>query len=127
MKNVIKILTLTIIFIFVFVLTPSFALAWDDCPKDKVNDSYPGDCARYIDTDGNGICDHSEPAPEDRIESSGENAEEEVEGSAASARISDSQKDDLFPNYFAAIAITAISLAVIVGYVTYRNLKTKKP
>lgn len=47
--------------------------AWDDCPKGKVNDPYPGDCARYIDTDNNGICDHSEPAPEDRESGSSEN------------------------------------------------------
>ncbi len=48
------------------LLTPQTIFAWDDCPKGLTNDPYPGNCARYIDTDGNGICDHSEPAPEDR-------------------------------------------------------------
>ena len=57
----------TIFFIlFLFVLFPATSLAWDDCPYDKVNDAYPGDCARYIDTDNDGICDHSQPAPADR-------------------------------------------------------------
>lgn len=46
---------------------PVAALAWDDCPKGMTNDPYPGSCSRYIDTDSNGICDHSEPAPMDRI------------------------------------------------------------
>lgn len=40
---------------------------WDSCPFGEVNDSYPGDCARYIDSDGDGICDLSQPAPEDRV------------------------------------------------------------
>jgi len=51
---------------FFFISTPS-AMAWDDCPFGKENDPYPGDCSRYIDTDNDGICDHSQPAPEDRI------------------------------------------------------------
>lgn len=45
---------------------PSNALAWDDCPLGLENDEYPGECPRYIDTDNDGICDHSQPAPEDR-------------------------------------------------------------
>jgi hypothetical protein len=47
-------------------LWPSPALAWDDCPFGMVNDQYPGDCSRYIDTDNDSICDHSQPAPENR-------------------------------------------------------------
>ena len=31
------------------------------CPLELVNDPYPGDCNLYIDADGNGICDLSEP------------------------------------------------------------------
>lgn len=38
-------------------------LAWDDCPFGMVNDSYPGSCPRYIDTNNDGICDHSQSAP----------------------------------------------------------------
>ena len=48
-----------------FISKPVFA--WDDCPVGEVNDSFPGECARYIDTDNDGICDHSQPAPEDRM------------------------------------------------------------
>ncbi|AIJ05975.1 hypothetical protein JH146_1132 [Methanocaldococcus bathoardescens] len=52
------------IFLFFSLLNLSFA--WDDCPFGKTNSScyYPGECGRYIDTNNNGICDHSEPAPE---------------------------------------------------------------
>jgi len=40
--------------------------SWNDCPKGLVNDPYPGECKDYIDTDGDGICDHSEPPPWER-------------------------------------------------------------
>jgi hypothetical protein len=46
---------------------PSIALAassiWNSCPKGKVNDTYPGDCHDYIDTNKDRICDRSQPAP----------------------------------------------------------------
>ena len=31
-----------------------------DCPHGEVNCEYPGNCARYVDTNNNDICDHSE-------------------------------------------------------------------
>ena len=31
------------------------------CPRGLVNDPYPGRCRRYVDANGNGICDLSEP------------------------------------------------------------------
>lgn len=56
-----------IIFILILsILIPATTLAWDDCLRDKIDCPAPGDCARYIDTDNDQICDHSQPAPEDR-------------------------------------------------------------
>lgn len=37
--------------------------SWEDCPKGLVNDTYPGECGEYVDTNDNGICDHSEEMP----------------------------------------------------------------
>ena len=31
------------------------------CPFGQVNDPYPGQCKRYVDTNDNGVCDLSEP------------------------------------------------------------------
>jgi len=31
------------------------------CPHGQVNDKYPGRCGRYVDRNGNNICDLSEP------------------------------------------------------------------
>lgn len=37
---------------------------WSDCPYGKINDPFPGSCFRYLDTNNNQICDHSEPQPQ---------------------------------------------------------------
>ncbi|MCE5255082.1 MAG: hypothetical protein LLG45_12920 [Actinomycetia bacterium] len=42
---------------------PATALAWDDCPRGLVDDPFPGECRRYKDTNGDGICDLSQPEP----------------------------------------------------------------
>jgi len=52
--------------------TPQAARVSVACPFGLVNDPYPGVCRRYVDKDGNGICDLSEiiaevPAEEDGI------------------------------------------------------------
>ena len=58
-----------IIFVLIlFILIPISALAWNDCPSNETNCPDPGECSKYIDTDNDGICDHSQPAPEDRNE-----------------------------------------------------------
>ena len=36
---------------------------WNSCPKGKVNDTFPGDCRDYIDTNNDRICDRSQVAP----------------------------------------------------------------
>lgn len=45
---------------FSFLLLPMFAIAWDDCPFGLENDPYPGACGCYVDTNNDGICDHSQ-------------------------------------------------------------------
>jgi len=58
MKKIILILTF-----FVFPIITQ-AVDWDSC--NIKDDPYPGDCNAYIDTDKDGVCDYSQPAPEDR-------------------------------------------------------------
>ncbi|MGB9874710.1 MAG: hypothetical protein ACPLOU_01090, partial [bacterium] len=54
----------TILVLLIALFTQVFpVLAWDDCPFGLVNDPYPGSCPRYIDTNNDGICDHSQSAP----------------------------------------------------------------
>ncbi len=39
------------------------ALAWDNCPRGRINDPYPGACRLYTDTNGDDICDLSQSKP----------------------------------------------------------------
>jgi len=57
---------LSIMLAILLLAAPATAL-WNDCPYGEVNDKHPGDCGRYIDTDRDGICDHSQPAPDERV------------------------------------------------------------
>lgn len=59
-KTVIK----KIIFsLLILILIPVTVLGWDDCPRGEV--LCEGKCGQFVDTDNDGICDHSQPAPED--------------------------------------------------------------
>ena len=58
-----KVLLTMSVIIFITATTMNSILAWDDCPYGLKNDPYPGRCHRYIDTNNNQICDHSEPEP----------------------------------------------------------------
>ncbi|MDD5039198.1 MAG: hypothetical protein PHN78_07805 [Dehalococcoidales bacterium] len=42
---------------------------WNSCPRGKVNDTYPGDCSDYIDTNNDAICDRSQSNPDSDIAS----------------------------------------------------------
>ena len=61
-----KYITLFTIVSILMVFSSISIYAWDNCPFGFEDDPYPGECKRYIDTDGDGICDLSQPAPEDR-------------------------------------------------------------
>ncbi|WP_459202385.1 hypothetical protein [Methanococcus sp. CF] len=70
----VKFIVITILFISILT-----AHAWDDCPFGVTNSScnFPGACGRYIDTNNNQICDHSEPVPgnlNDVVQGGSENA-----------------------------------------------------
>ena len=58
---------------FALILMLNLSFAWDDCPYGRVNCTYPGECGRYVDTNNNNICDHSEPAPEFSVDLSTNN------------------------------------------------------
>ena len=106
-----------IFLLLLFIVFPVSALAWDDCPHGEVDCPSPGECSRYIDIDEDGICDHSQPAPENRnntttdISSSNEILGETEENSSQSRRTY-----NLLP----------ISLLLIVLYAISHILSKKK-
>lgn len=49
-----------VIFVAFLILTAAGAAFAQDCPFGMVDDPAPGSCSRYIDENGDGICDHSQ-------------------------------------------------------------------
>lgn len=124
MKIVTKSTTAIVAVVLLFLVTITPTLAWDDCPKGKINDPYPGDCARYVDTDGNGICDHSEPAPEDRVENIESSSESKTENTQnIEAETSSAEKDSSLSKSLLAVGIVIVNLAGILIFTKYKNSK----
>jgi hypothetical protein len=46
--------------VFFFALQAS---AWENCPFELINDTYPGECGRFIDTNQDALCDLSQTRP----------------------------------------------------------------
>ena len=124
MKKIVLILTIYITLTF----NTAAVYAWDDCPKGKVNDPYPGDCARYIDTDNNGICDHSEPAPEDRVENKTEFTNEvDQNKTIEQTGVTDTLQKNVFEfENLETLAVVVFPLIAILIYVFYKKKKTFK-
>ena len=55
-----------VIILIIITLSSLSVYAWDNCPFGLEDDPYPGECKRYVDSDNDGICDLSQPAPENR-------------------------------------------------------------
>ena len=56
-----------IILILILLLIPS--ILGVNCPKGLINDSYPGSCGAYVDTNQNQLCDYSEVETIQKVDS----------------------------------------------------------
>jgi hypothetical protein len=116
---------LILIFLLVMIsLTTAFA--WDDCLHGEVDCLYPGECPKYIDTDNDGICDHSQPAPEDRevevVADSEPVAEEpEVVAEVEDAETGSAKKDGSMDKILLAVGIVVVHLVAILLYVKFKK------
>jgi hypothetical protein len=98
---------------------------WDDCPFGIINDTYPGECGRYVDTDDDGICDRSQPAPEDRV--APEEAAEQSESTRAKEPVVVKRRGyNLIPVTLLLTALYLVSLRMaqnkIISLVTQRRV-----
>ncbi len=114
--------------------------AWDDCPHGKTNDSFPGECGRYVDTNQDNICDHSQKNPNAinmiRYNKKEKAQEQEVktEKQVSEIGVNEKSKNKITPNInsqvkktettYHLIPITAILLGVY--FISKILLKTKK-
>lgn len=48
------------VILLIIILTPIAVYAWNDCPYGLLNDPFPGQCPRYVDSNQDDICDHSQ-------------------------------------------------------------------
>lgn len=110
-------------FFLFLALSPFMALAWDDCPLDIVNDPYPGNCGKYIDTDKNGICDHSEPNPNKEL------SENIMKSDVQESQIKDSnsktQKQIISSKYNFLSLSTIVIIFYLISYFSVKKGKIK--
>ena len=72
--------------ISIFLLSANIAMAWNDCPFGFKDEAYHGTCWRYVDTNNDGICDHSQSEPVD-----GKNVTKNQENAELKGQINDGQ------------------------------------
>ena len=106
-----KISIFVFIFIFFSLLNQSVS-AWDNCPFGEVNESYPGTCGRYIDTDNDNICDLSQPPPESRV------VIEDNSNNYPNAENNNSKSNSGINYYFVPIAVFLFAVYLISLYLS---------
>ncbi len=114
---------------FIFILISLFLLlstsavsAWDNCPFGEVNETYPGTCGRYTDTDQDNICDLSQPPPELRQQSSDESSGNMQNQSADKSKNSTSTR----LNYFFLPILLILILFYTLTYIISKRQIIKK-
>ncbi len=94
---------------------------WDDCRFAETDCA--GQCGQFTDTDGDGICDHSQPAPEDR------ETVEEATSDEASVQV---QQGPLGPGgeqaqvFYKGYHLLELVLVLLISYVASFVLVKKK-
>ncbi len=112
-----KILLLFLTVLISTQLTQS-AYAWDNCPFGEVNESFPGTCWRYTDTDNDNICDLSQLAPEDRT-----TTQDETNTNDTSSNINNNSNSVRGINYyFVPIAIFLLIIYLITQYLGKKRI-----
>lgn len=118
--------------ILIVLLTPIAVYAWNDCPYGMINDPFPGQCPRYMDTNQNGICDHSESPSSGSL--SNVSTTGQANNNSATAKNSTSSSSDIQkaisvpPENYNLIPLTLTTLIIyLVTYLMYlENRLTRK-
>jgi len=109
-----------IFLIILLVIISGATLAFEDCPHDEIDCAYPGECSRYIDRDDDGICDKSQPAPEDRIEEGTESVMVVEVKSESDAQITETPvviESKTKATYDLLVIFLALSILYAVSYI----------
>lgn len=113
------------LFLILFILfTSSSVHAWDNCPFGEVNESYPGTCGRYTDSDNDYICDLSQPAPEDRVSTYEEQVDTSQEGTSDTANEASETGSRI--NYFFVPILAVLCVFYTITYLLSKKNRIKK-
>ncbi len=111
--------------LLIAILTPIAVYAWDDCPYGLLNDPFPGQCPRYVDTNHNDICDHSESNPSSSTNTS---SNPNTNNKVANNSLSEIKKDNQIPNenYYLIPLATTTTIIYLITYFLYLEKRLKR-
>ncbi len=110
--------------LFVVLLTPIAIYAWDDCPYGLIDDPFPGQCPRYVDTNQDDICDHSQSSSVSSSDNSSTSSEKKPgresgkNGNNSSSDIQASKSVPRINYYLIPLTITTI-IIYLITYLFY--------
>jgi hypothetical protein len=102
--------------LFIFGVLNQSVYAWDNCPFGEVNESYPGTCGRYTDTDNDNICDLSQSPPEFRAK-----IQEDNEANNSNSKNGNPKSSSGINYYFLPIAILLFAIYLITLHLSRKK------
>jgi hypothetical protein len=131
------------VILLIAIITPVAVYAWNDCPYGLLNDPFPGQCPRYVDTNHDDICDHSESPPSSTNTSSTTNTNNNDVNTSLNTNtsinnansqnisnisISEIQKANEIPNenYLLFPLATTTTIIYLITYLLYLERRLKR-
>lgn len=119
--------------LLIVILVPIAVYAWNDCPYGLVDDPFPGQCPRYVDTNQDGICDLSQSSP-DSIDNTSTTTTDNLTGSGrrrgSQENITPSEinEPEQVPgaNFYLIPLVILTSISYLVTYFLYLNHRLKR-
>lgn len=115
--------------LLIIILTPIAVYAWNDCPYGLLNDPFPGQCPRYVDTNYDNICDHSESPNTGTTNTSNPNtSNNNNDQNKSNTSVSDIQKANSIPNenYYLIPLALSTTIIYLVTYLLYLESRLKR-
>ncbi|MBI5459500.1 hypothetical protein [Methanobacterium sp.] len=116
--------------LLIALLTPIAVYAWNDCPYGLLNDPFPGQCPRYVDTNQDNLCDHSEsPSSGTLTNSSTTQSNDSINSkNNSNSSFSDIQNASSVPpeNYNLIPLITTTLIIYLITYLLYLENHLKR-
>ena len=116
--------------LLIALLTPIAVYAWNDCPYGLLNDPFPGQCPRYVDTNQDNLCDHSEsPSSGTLTNSSTTQSNDSINSkNNSNSSFSDIQNASSVPpeNYNLIPLVTTTLIIYLITYLLYLENRLKR-